>query len=41
MLEIINYFKISIDDLLVIYDDIYLDVSKIRIKQRGSHGGHN
>ena len=41
VLEIINYFKISIDDLLVIYDDIYLDVSKIRIKQRGSHGGHN
>ena len=27
VLEIINYFKISIDDLLVIYDDIYLDVS--------------
>lgn len=41
VLEIISYFKISIDNLLVIYDDIYLDVSKIRIKQRGSHAGHN
>lgn len=41
VLEIMNYFKISIEDLLVIYDDIYLDVSKIRVRQRGSHGGHN
>ena len=41
VVEIINYFKINLDDLLVIYDDISLDFLKIRIRQKGSHGGHN
>lgn len=41
LLEIINYYKIDLDDILIIYDDIYLDFSKIRVRVRGSHGGHN
>ena len=36
-----NYFKIGIEDLLVIYDDMDLPVGKIRLRQKGSAGGHN
>lgn len=39
--EIINYYKCDISDLIVVYDDISLDVGKIRIRGKGSAGGHN
>lgn len=39
--ELCNYFKIPIENVIVIYDDISLDVGKIRIRQKGSAGGHN
>ncbi len=40
--EVLDYFKLSAaDDLIVIYDDIDLDVGKMRIRERGSAGGHN
>ncbi len=39
--ELCNYFKISIDNLIVMYDDIFLDTGKIRIRNNGSAGGHN
>jgi len=29
------------EDLLVVCDDLYLDFGTIRIRARGSHGGHN
>lgn len=29
------------EDLLVVCDDLYLDLGTIRIRPRGSHGGHN
>lgn len=41
LLEIVDYYKVDLDNILVIYDDIYLDLLKIRVRQRGSHGGHN
>lgn len=41
LVEIMNYFKIDNENLLVMYDDIYLDFSHIRIRKKGSHGGHN
>lgn len=39
--EVINFYKISNEDLIVIYDDISLEVGRIRIREKGSHGGHN
>ena len=33
--------KISLDNTLVITDDIALPFGKIRIRKKGSHGGHN
>ena len=39
---IVNYYKIDPEsDLLVIYDDISLDVGQLRIRTKGSAGGHN
>src|SRR5215203_2903087 len=36
-----KYFKIPLDNLLVIYDDVYLSLGKFRYRQQGSAGGHN
>ena len=37
----INYYKISIENVLIIHDDIDLDVGAVRLKFGGGHGGHN
>ena len=37
---IMDFYKIKIDDLLVISDDMDLPVGKIRLRERGSSGGH-
>ena len=39
--SIINFYKLSTDDLLVIQDDIALELGKHRIKYESSDGGHN
>jgi peptidyl-tRNA hydrolase, PTH1 family len=38
---VMDYYHIDMDDLLVIYDDLDLPVGKIRLRQKGSAGGHN
>lgn len=38
---IIDFFKIEIEDILVIYDDLDLDIGKIRLRAKGSAGGQN
>ncbi|HHX00546.1 MAG TPA: aminoacyl-tRNA hydrolase [Acholeplasmataceae bacterium] len=35
-----NYYKIELEDILVIYDDLDLPTGKIRIRKSGSSGGH-
>lgn len=37
----VDYFKINIDDILIINDDLDLEVGKFRLKPSGSSGGHN
>lgn len=37
----VDYFKISVDDILIISDDLDLDFGKIRLRLSGSSGGHN
>lgn len=37
----IDYYKISIDDLLVVHDDLDLSCGKIKLRPRGSSAGHN
>ena len=38
---IMDYYKIDVKDLLIIYDDIALDLGRIRYRANGSDGGHN
>lgn len=35
-----NFYKIDVEDILVIYDDLDLETGKIRIRPNGSSGGH-
>ncbi|SFZ98480.1 Peptidyl-tRNA hydrolase [hydrothermal vent metagenome] len=36
-----NFFKIDIEDIIVIHDDIDLPFGAVRFKRGGGHGGHN
>lgn len=36
-----DYYSLDISDVLIIYDDVSLDIGKIRIRPNGSAGGHN
>ena len=39
--ELIEYFKITIDDVIVFHDDLDIDFGKIKTKLGGSAAGHN
>ena len=39
--EVVQFYKIPADHVLVIYDDISLPVGKLRVRPTGSAGGHN
>ena len=41
LLALKNFYKISIEDLFLVYDDISLDLGKMRFRAKGSDGGHN
>lgn len=36
-----DYYKIDTKDIIIIYDDIALDIGRIRLRATGSDGGHN
>ena len=39
--ELIEYFKINVDDVIVFHDDLDIDFGKIKTKLGGSAAGHN
>lgn len=42
IIQFVNFFRINPEEeLLVIYDDISLDPGKLRLRKKGSAGGHN
>ena len=36
-----NFYKIDLEDIVVVHDDIDLPFSALRFKSGGGHGGHN
>ena len=38
--QFVNYFKISLDKILIVYDDIDLPLGIIKYKKKGGSGGH-
>ncbi len=41
VVQALEFYKIDVTKLIVVCDDISLDCGKIRIRRKGSHGGHN
>lgn len=41
VIKFIKFFKININDILIVYDDLDLDCGKYRLRDKGSSGGHN
>jgi len=39
--DLLGYYKLSADDIVVIYDDTSLPVGHIRVRKQGGAGGHN
>lgn len=39
--EAASFYKIPIENIIVLYDDVSLDVGLMRIRRKGSDGGHN
>ena len=39
--ELANFYKLEDDEIIVVYDDISLDIGRLRIREKGSAGGHN
>ncbi len=39
--DFVNFYKINIDDILIISDDLDMPVGKIKLKLKGRSGGHN
>lgn len=40
--ELVDFYKIDpTEELIIIYDDISLDVGQLRLRKKGSAGGHN
>ena len=38
---LLTYYGLDVEDLLVVYDDLDMEVGKIRLRAKGSAGGHN
>lgn len=41
IIEFVNFYKIELDKVIIIYDDIDIEPGKIRIRKSGSPGTHN
>ena len=41
IIEFINFYKLTLENLIVIYDDIDIEPGKIKIRKSGSPGSHN
>lgn len=41
IVQALEFYKLGAENLIVIYDDISLEPGRLRIRRKGSHGGHN
>ena len=38
---LMDYYNVDTEDLIVLYDDLDLEQGQVRLRQKGSAGGHN
>lgn len=42
LIQVINFYKLDPEqDIVVVYDDMSLPLGKLRVREKGSSGGHN
>lgn len=41
VVQAMNFYKLKPENIIIIFDDISLDVGRMRIRMKGSDGGHN
>ena len=41
VIEAVNFYKLPPENVIVLSDDITLDVGRLRVRRKGTHGGHN
>lgn len=39
--EVLKFYQLTAQDLVVVYDEVSLDLGQLRIREKGSAGGHN
>lgn len=39
--EVLRFYKIPVEDVIVLHDELDLPPGKLRVKRGGGHGGHN
>jgi len=39
--DLVNYYDVPLENILIIYDDIDTEIGKIRLRKKGSGGTHN
>ncbi len=39
--QVLDFYKVPVENLLVVCDDMSLPLGKLRIRSQGTHGGHN
>jgi peptidyl-tRNA hydrolase, PTH1 family len=39
--KLLRFYQWQPEQMLVVYDDVALDLGRIRLREKGSHGGHN
>ena len=41
IIQVVNFYKILKEEIIVIYDDMDVDIGKIKVRKKGSSGSHN
>ena len=41
IIQFVNFYKINLEDIIVIYDDMDVEIGNIKIRKKGSAGSHN
>ena len=41
VIEIANFYKIPLENIIIVYDDIDLETGIVKIRKKGGPGGHN